>query len=132
MRPIGRAAVDLLRAQPRYPDSDYVFPSIRYSVSGHFVGAPKLITRLCAAASIKRCTLHTLRHTFATVAATMGYSELTISALMGHSRGTVTSDYIHLPDPLLVSIADAVSARIVGLLDDNTYRLDENTHRTSP
>jgi integrase len=35
-------------------------------------------------------TLHTLRHSFASVAADLGYVEATIGASLGHTAGTVT------------------------------------------
>ena len=115
VRPVGYAACELLRAQPRYPGCPYVFPATRAGVAGHFVGAPKLLATLCERAGIDGVTLHTLRHTFASVAAELGYSELVIAALLGHRGGSVTRRYVHLPDPLLVSAADAVSARIATL-----------------
>jgi integrase len=40
--------------------------------------------------------MHTLRHSFASEAADLGYSDSTIGALMGHKGDTTTSRYIHL------------------------------------
>jgi integrase len=57
-------------------------------------------------------TLHVLRHSFATVAHEIGYSELTIAGLLGHAQGTVTSRYAHHVDHALSSAADRVSATI--------------------
>jgi site-specific recombinase XerD len=54
-------------------------------------------------------SIHTLRHSYASIAAEMGYSELTIAGLLGHSLGSVTNRYSHLPDPSLINAADKVS-----------------------
>ena len=43
-------------------------------------------------------TPHTLRHSFASVAADLGYSELTIASLLGHKKASVTSKYAHHAD----------------------------------
>jgi integrase len=58
---------------------------------------------------LRGVTLHTLRHSFATTANTLGCSEPTIAAMLGHSRGTVTSRYVHVVDDTLLAAADRVS-----------------------
>jgi integrase len=57
-----------------------------------------------------------LRHTYASVAAELGFSELTIAGLLGHAAGSVTGGYVHL-DSALVAASDRVSSTIAGLLD---------------
>lgn len=114
-RPIGRAARALIESQRRREGQVFVFPSDRAET--HFMAADKTIARLCALARVERVTLHTLRHTFASVAADMGYSELTIAGLLGHASMGVTQRYVHL-DKALVGAAGEVSARILGLLHD--------------
>jgi integrase len=118
-RPIGRAARALIESQRRREGQVFVFPSDRADT--HFVAADKTIARLCALARIERATLHTLRHTFASVAADLGYSELTIAGLLGHASLGVTQRYVHL-DKALVGAADEVSARIVLLLHEGSRR----------
>lgn len=54
-------------------------------------------------------TLHTLRHSFASLAADLGYSEPTIGALLGHKSTTITARYVHFADAVLVAAADAVA-----------------------
>jgi integrase len=116
IRPLGRAACEHLAAQPKFPGCTHVFPASRAGVAGHFVGAPKVFAALCARAGIEDATLHTLRHTFGTVATVLGHSELVIGGLLGHSNGTVTGRYAHTPDPLLVAAADKVAGHIAELL----------------
>ena len=64
-------------------------------------------------------TPHTLRHSFASVAGDLGYSEATIGAIIGHAGGsTTTSRYGHALDAVLVDAADktarAVLAQMTG------------------
>jgi len=56
-----------------------------------------------------------LRHTFASVAGDLGFSELTIAGLLGHSAHGVTQRYVHL-DTALVVAADRVSMEISKML----------------
>ncbi|MGA0599260.1 tyrosine-type recombinase/integrase [Caulobacter sp. KR2-114] len=79
------------------------------------IAADTTIARLCHLAGFRDVTLHTLRHTFASVAADMGYSELTIAGLLGHAALGVAQRYVHL-DKALVVAADDVSGHILGLL----------------
>jgi site-specific recombinase XerD len=58
-----------------------------------------------------------LRHSFAAVAAELGFSELTIAGLLGHSVPGVTARYAHVPHSALIAAADRVSARIAATLD---------------
>jgi site-specific recombinase XerD len=43
-------------------------------------------------------TPHVLRHSFASVANDLGFTESTIAALIGHALDSVTSKYIHTLD----------------------------------
>jgi integrase len=61
-------------------------------------------------------TPHVLRHSFASLAADLGYSESTIAALVGHSGRTTTSRYLHRADAVLLAAADAVAGRTAALM----------------
>jgi integrase len=63
-------------------------------------------------------TPHVLRHSFASIAADLDYSELTIAALIGHRKGSATSRYAHHADAVLLAAADAVANRIAELMGD--------------
>jgi len=67
-------------------------------------------------AKLAGVTPHVLRHTFASVAGDLGFSELTIAGLLGHAARGVTQGHVHL-DAALVVAADQVSAEIARLLD---------------
>jgi site-specific recombinase XerD len=92
----------------------WLFPAERGD--GHFVGLPKVLARVCRRAKLDAITLHTLRHSFASVAAEIGYSELVIAGLLGHRAGSVTSSYVHL-DKALVAAADQTASTIAAALD---------------
>ena len=114
MRVVGQAVIDLILAQPITDGSPYVFPADWGN--GHFVGVVRVLERACGAARLADVTPHTLRHTFASVAGDLGFSELTIAALLGHAARGVTQRYVHIDEALRVA-ADKVSAEIAALLD---------------
>ena len=51
-------------------------------------------------------TPHVLRHSFASIAADLGYSEPTIAALIGHAGRSMTSRYVHSADAVLLAAAE--------------------------
>jgi integrase len=125
-RAIGSAAVRILKAQPRVDSIPWVFPAA--VGTGHTVGVPKVLARICAAAKIEGVTLHTLRHSFASVAAELGYSELTIAGLLGHSVPGITARYSHLPDSALLGAAEKVSAVLADRLCGKEDRVVVSLH----
>lgn len=113
VRVIGSAAAKLIAFQPIQGDSRYVFPADRGD--GHFIGVVRVLGRICAEANLADVTPHVLRHTFASVAAELGFSELTIAALLGHSARGVTQRYVHIDEALRMA-ADRVADETAGLL----------------
>jgi len=114
IRVLGEAAISCIEAIPGREGSPFVFPADWGA--GHFVGVVRVLERVCAKAGLKDVTPHVLRHTFASVAGDLGFSELTIAGLLGHSARGVTQRYVHL-DAALIVAADRVSAEIAKLLD---------------
>lgn len=114
VRAAGDAAIIELMSQGQRSMSPYVFPADWGD--GHFIGVVRVLERVCACAGLENVTPHVLRHTFASIAASLGFSELTISGLLGHGPRGVTQRYVHL-DAALVIAADQVSAEIARLLD---------------
>jgi integrase len=114
VRAIGGAAGELIEAQPVRDDSPYVFPADWGD--GHFIGVVRVLSRVCRRAELVGVTPHVLRHTFASIAAELGFSELTIAGLLGHAAQGVTQRYVHL-DATLILAADRVSQHIAQLLD---------------
>ncbi len=106
--------MQVLEAQALSSHSPFIFPADWGD--GHFVCVVRVLGRVCARAGLDKVTPHTLRHSFASMAAAQGFSELTISGLLGHAPRGVTQRYVHL-DTALVIAADQVAAEIARLLD---------------
>jgi integrase len=88
------------------------------------------------ACSLSDVTPHVLRHSFASIANDLAFTEVTIAALVGHAKGSVTSKYIHTLDTALIMAADTISGYIQGLLDDiefrqTAYALDRDSRKAA-
>ena len=131
-RAFGVAALNLLKDLYANKSSEWVFPAS--SGDGCLVGAPKVLRKICELTPLKEVdgkyvpdadaekfikkhiSIHTLRHSFASIGADMGYVELTIAGLLGHKLGTITSRYSHNVDSSLINAADKISLKIDGAL----------------
>jgi integrase len=120
VRPIGLPVLDLLDAQHSDQDDVFVFPGTEDGKP--LVGFPKYWQKLVKGTVLEDVTPHVLRHSFASIANDLGFTEATIAALMGHSKGTVTSRYIHAIDTALVMAADTLAGYINGLLNSVQFK----------
>jgi integrase len=120
IRPIGLPVLDLLNDQHSDQNDVFVFPGTEDRKP--LVGFPKYWQKLLKGTVLEGVTPHVLRHSFASVANDLGFTEATIAALMGHSKGTVTSRYIHAIDTALVMAADMAAGYINGLLDGVQFK----------
>ena len=114
MRPLGTAALAILADIPR-TTSDFVFPASRGK--GHYVGIPKVFDTIADAAKLPDVTLHTLRHSFASTAHDLGYSETTIGLMIGHAKSGTTGRYLHVIDSVLTAATDRVCKSISDALN---------------
>ncbi len=92
--------------------------------------------RTIAVVRLSDVTPHVLRHSFASIANDLGFTEVTIAALVGHAKGSVTSKYIHTLDTALIMAADTISGYIQGLLDgiefkQTAYALDRDSRKAA-
>jgi integrase len=120
VRPIGLPVLDLLDAQRSDQDGAFVFSGTEEGKP--LVGFPKYWQKLLKGTVLEDLTPHILRHSFASVANDLGFTEATIAALMGHSKATVTSRYIHAIDAALVMAADTLAGYINGLLNGVRFK----------
>ena len=89
------------------------------------VGFPKLWARIAKLGELPAdITPHVLRHSFASLAGDLGYSEPTIAALVGHKGHTITSRYVHSADAVLLAAADVVANRTAELMGDEKPAAD--------
>lgn len=116
IRPLSHEACDILR---RIGKGDgLVFPS-KNDGNKIMAGFNKIWHRIAAAANLpKEITPHVFRHSFASVAADLGYSEITIAALIGHKKASITSKYTHQADAVLLQAADVVASKISVMLGE--------------
>lgn len=63
-----------------------------------------------------------LRHSFASAANDLGFSQITIAALHEHATGSMTSKYVHTLGTTLIMAADAVYDYIQGLLEGQEFQ----------
>ncbi|PPQ33381.1 hypothetical protein CCR94_01925 [Rhodoblastus sphagnicola] len=123
MRPLSAPACDLLQKLDRL--GPLVFPAStdakRKKDDGNtppafdkpMAGFQNVWRRVATKAELPAdCSPHVFRHSFASVAADLGYSELTIAALIGHKKASITSKYTHHADAVLLAAADAVASAI--------------------
>jgi Phage integrase family len=110
VRPVGRPVWRLLEGAERRPGCEYVLPAVRGP--GPYGGLQGGFERLMKRAGLTGVTPHTLRHSYASMAGDLGFSEPTIAALIGHAAGTTTSRYIHHLDSVLIAAADRVATAI--------------------
>jgi integrase len=117
IRPLSHVACDVLSTLTR--TGDLVFPPTRGD--GRMAGFPKLWARIAKLGGLPAdVTPHTLRHSFASLAGDLGYSEPTIAALIGHKGRSITSRYVHAADAVLLAAADAVANRTAELMGERS------------
>jgi len=115
IRPLSRAACDVLRILSQ--TGELVFPASRGE--GRMTGFPKFWARIAKLGALPAdVTPHVLRHSYASLASDLGYSEPTIAALVGHKGRSITSRYVHSADAVLLAAADAVADKTAELMGE--------------
>lgn len=110
-RPIGREARKHLSSLD-FGSDKWVFPASRGT--GHLINIRKPLLRVLQLAKLSNdITPHVFRHSFATTANELSFTELTIAGMIGHALGTITSRYAHNVDSALVGAADKVSSEVL-------------------
>jgi integrase len=134
IRPIGLPVVEYLEQRHAENVGTYVFPG--QGEDNAFGSFPNHWEQLFKDSALSDVTPHVLRHSFASIANDLGFTEVTIAALVGHAKGSVTSKYIHTLDTALIMAADTISGYIQGLLDgiefkQTAYALDRDSRRAA-
>lgn len=132
IRPIGLPVVEYLEQRRENAKGTYVFPG--QGEDNAFGSFPNHWEQLFKDSPLADVTPHVLRHSFASIANDLGFTEVTIAALVGHAKGSVTSKYIHTLDTALIMAADTISGYIQGLLDgvefkQTAYALDRDSRK---
>jgi integrase len=118
VRPLSHAACRI--AQNLSRSGDLVFPATRGNGDVIMSGFKRLWNRIAKLGGLPPdVTPHVLRHSFASLAADLGYSEPTIAALVGHKGRSTTSRYLHSADAVLLAAANRVASRTEELMGQN-------------
>ncbi|MDX0409236.1 DUF4102 domain-containing protein [Sinorhizobium medicae] len=128
IRPVGRPVFEVLSTVPRQAGNPYVLPGPR-SEEGHYTSLDEAIGRLTKKAGLAGVTSHTLRHSYASVAGDLGFTEITIAALLGHSAGNVTQRYVHHLDSVLIAAANKVSGEVHRMMTGKAAKVVELPRR---
>ena len=134
IQPIGLPVVEYLENRRTDDSGTYVFPG--QGGDNAFGSFPNHWKRIFEDTPLSDVTPHVLRHSFASIANDLGFTEVTIAALVGHAKGSVTSKYIHTLDTALIMAADTISGYIQGLLDgvefkQTAYALDRDSRKAA-
>jgi integrase len=120
-RPLSNAAMKELGQQDGAGLNDFVFPASRGT--GKMSGFPRYFERIVTAAGLPDdVTPHVLRHSFASLANDLGYTEATVGMLIGHNGHSTTRRYIHKSDPVLLAAADVIADKISSLMEGKVTR----------
>lgn len=114
IRPLGTAAIALLRGISRKPGSDFVFPAERGN--GHFQGTKGVWTKVVAKAELPGVTPHTLRHTMGSTAVSYGEGLPLTGAILGHANARSTAIYAHVQHDPSRRAANRISGKIAEAL----------------
>ncbi len=104
VRPLSSIAIDIIKRQTQ--TGQYVFPH-QYGKNLHHSWR-----KLRLAHDISP---HTLRHSFASLAADLTFADSTVAGLIGHKQQSVTSRYLHL-DKMLINAANTVAQETLRLM----------------
>jgi integrase len=125
IRVLSTMAIAIIQSQPM--GMEFVFPA---RSGGVMAGFRKLWLRMAMLGGLPAdVTPHVLRHSYASLASDLGFSEATIASLIGHKLSSITSRYVHSADAVLVAAANTVAAEIEKLMQDD--RADDGVDRSS-
>jgi hypothetical protein len=114
VRPLGDAAVALLKSIDKHDGTDFVFPAERGD--GYFQGTKTMWSRAIKKADLPGVTPHTLRHTMGSTAISTGEALALTGAILGHSNPRSTAIYAHVQNDPSRRAANRVTKRIAAAL----------------
>jgi integrase len=106
VRPLGAAAIALLKSIDTQDGSEFVFPGERGD--GHYQGTKTMWSKAIKKAGLPGATPHTLRHTMGSTATSTGEALALTGAILGHANPRSTAIYAHVQndpskrDPIVI------------------------------
>jgi integrase len=132
IRPLGTAALELLRSIPADNKSPYFFAAERGDK--FYVGTKRIWPEAIKLAELPGVTPHTLRHTLGSTAVSSGESLKMTGAILGHTTSAATEVYAHLQHHPGKRAADRVvgviSAALEGKANANVMPLRRSGNRS--
>jgi integrase len=115
-RPISAAALAVLDGMERLPGVEYVFRGVTEPTQSlPYNAIQKVFKRIASRAGVERCTLHVVRHWFATMTANAVSNPRVGMALTGHRALATYMGYIHSDREQACALADQLAALANGL-----------------
>jgi integrase len=115
-RPISASALTVLESVERMPGVEFVFRAVKASTAPlPYNTVEKAFRRIAHRAGIERCTLHTLRHWFATMTANSVRNARVGMSLTGHKSHAAYMNYIHGDKEQARALADQLATLANGL-----------------
>ncbi|MBF0371591.1 MAG: integrase arm-type DNA-binding domain-containing protein [Magnetococcales bacterium] len=112
--PLGAPGLSLLTSLPRSDGNPYVFPGEK--PGGHIVGVPRIWGKIRATVGLEDVSLHTMRHSFASLGVGTGLSLPIVGAILGHSSEAMTARYGHLSANPVKDAAERISGTIAAAM----------------
>lgn len=129
-RPLSAELLALLDSIQRAPGADFVFPAVKSAYRPlPYPTIEKAFHRIVSAAGISSCTLHTLRHWYATATANSVSNPRVGMALTGHKSHAAYMNYIHGDKEQAQELADRLAklAKDLGASGSNVVELPKAT-----
>ncbi|MBE0580828.1 site-specific integrase [Devosia sp.] len=122
IRPLGSPAQSILRGLERPKGFAYVLRGVR-NPERPYGSLDTALDRITKAAELEGVTAHVLRHSFASVAGDLNYSDGTIGTMLGHKGHSVTSRYTHRLDAVLIAAASKVAGEIEQMMTGQSAKV---------
>jgi integrase len=124
-RPISAAALATLEGVERMPGVEFVFRAVKTPTAPlPYSTIEKAFRRIARRAGVERCTLHAIRHWFATMTANSVSNAHVGMALTGHKSHAAYMNYVHGDREQARALADQLAALAEGLANSSSNVTD--------
>lgn len=110
VRPLGRAAIEILRGISRQDDCPYIFPATEGE--SFFQGTKGIWPKVKKLSGLHDVTPHTLRHTMGSTSTSAGQALAMTGAILGHRNPRSTAIYAHVQMAPAKRAAERASSKI--------------------
>ena len=110
VRPLGRAAIEILRGIAQSEESDFVFPAT--AGESFFQGTKGIWPKVKKLSGLIDVTPHTLRHTMGSTSTSGGQALALTGAILGHRNPRSTAIYAHVQLAPAKRAAERASSKI--------------------